>query len=100
MRRLEAEHGRDGAALSRPTAAAGHPVTTHLADVSIEAQLWRSATRSRAQQETDKIHLLFNNAGIGGGGSFDDRRRRADWEKTFNVCWGGVYYGCAPSCRC
>ena len=23
-----------------------------------------------------------------------DRRPRADWEKTFNVCWGGVYYGC------
>src|SRR6185312_2085887 len=39
-----------------------------------------------------KIHLLFNNAGIGGGGSMivDDR---AVWEKTFNVCWGGVYLG-------
>ena len=20
--------------------------------------------------------------------------RREEWEKTFNVCWGGVYYGC------
>src|SRR6185312_4146158 len=39
-----------------------------------------------------KIHLLFNNAGIGGGGSlFNDSRE--DWERTFNVCWGGVYLG-------
>ena len=34
--------------------------------------------------------MLFNNAGIGGGGSFVTDDRRA-WEKTFNVCWGGVY---------
>ena len=42
--------------------------------------------------ETDHINLLFNNAGIGGGGSFiiDDR---AEWERTFGVCWYGVYYG-------
>jgi hypothetical protein len=41
--------------------------------------------------ETDHVHLLFNNAGIGAGGSFvvDDRE---DWEKTFAVCWNGVYY--------
>jgi short-subunit dehydrogenase len=46
----------------------------------------------KAQHDTDHIHLLFNNAGIGGGGSFleDDR---AEWEKTFSVCWGGVYNG-------
>jgi len=39
----------------------------------------------------DHIDLLFSNAGIGGGGSFllDDR---ADWDKTFGVCWFGVYY--------
>jgi NAD(P)-dependent dehydrogenase (short-subunit alcohol dehydrogenase family) len=43
------------------------------------------------QQETDKIHLLFNNAGIGGGGSMI-ANERAEWEKTFNICWGGVYF--------
>ena len=45
----------------------------------------------QAQHETDHINLLFNNAGIGGGGSFliDDR---AEWERTFGVCWFGVYY--------
>ena len=42
------------------------------------------------QLDTDKIHLLFNNAGIAGGGSFVSDPRE-QWEKTFNVCWGGVY---------
>ena len=37
------------------------------------------------------IELLFNNAGIGGGGSlFTDTRE--DWERTFGVDWWGVYY--------
>ncbi len=44
-----------------------------------------------AQQHTDKIHLLFNNAGIGGGGSFVSGDR-AEWDRTFAVCWGGVYH--------
>ena len=36
------------------------------------------------------MNLVFNNAGIGGGGSFVDGDRD-DWERTFRVCWGGVY---------
>jgi NAD(P)-dependent dehydrogenase (short-subunit alcohol dehydrogenase family) len=36
------------------------------------------------------MHLLFNNAGIGGGGSMI-ANSRAEWERTFNICWGGVY---------
>ncbi len=69
----------------------GVRVTTHLADVSDEAQVLRFQREVAAQQNTDRIHLLFNNAGIGGGGSLftDDR---AAWERTFNICWGGVYY--------
>ncbi len=52
----------------------------------------RFAARSgRSDQDSDHIHLLFNNAGIGGGGSFV-AGDRANWEKTFNVCWGGVYH--------
>jgi NAD(P)-dependent dehydrogenase (short-subunit alcohol dehydrogenase family) len=43
------------------------------------------------QQTTDKIHLLFNNAGIGGGGSMFTNSRE-EWERTFNICWGGVYH--------
>ena len=44
------------------------------------------------QQATDRIHLLFNNAGIGGGGSLFTNSRE-QWERTFNICWGGVYLG-------
>lgn len=70
----------------------GLRVTTHLADVSIEDQLKRFRDELIEQQATDKIHLLFNNAGIGGGGSLFTNSRE-QWERTFNICWGGVYLG-------
>ena len=66
-------------------------VTTHLADVSLERQVVAFRDAVAREHETDHVDLLFNNAGIGGGGSFvnDDRE---EWDKTFDVCWGGVYY--------
>ena len=70
----------------------GLRVTTHIADVSIEDQLKRFRDELIEQQATDKIHLLFNNAGIGGGGSLFTNTRE-QWERTFNICWGGVYLG-------
>jgi NAD(P)-dependent dehydrogenase (short-subunit alcohol dehydrogenase family) len=70
----------------------GLRVTTHVADVSIEGQLKRFRDELLAQQATDTIHLLFNNAGIGGGGSLFSNTRE-QWERTFNICWGGVYLG-------
>jgi NAD(P)-dependent dehydrogenase (short-subunit alcohol dehydrogenase family) len=75
--------------------AAGLPqglrVTTHLADVSDDAQVQRFRDEVADRHDTDKIHLLFNNAGIGGGGSMI-AHGRDEWEKTFNICWGGVYH--------
>ena len=70
----------------------GLRITTHIADVSVEDQLLRFRDELAEQQATDKIHLLFNNAGIGGGGSLFTNTRE-QWEKTFNICWGGVYLG-------
>jgi hypothetical protein len=70
----------------------GLRVTTHIADVSIEDQLKRFRHELAEQQATDRIHLLFNNAGIGGGGSLFTSTRE-QWERTFNICWGGVYLG-------
>ncbi|MGQ0686670.1 SDR family oxidoreductase [Bradyrhizobium sp.] len=70
----------------------GLRVTTHVADVSIEDHLKRFRDELVEQQRTDKIHLLFNNAGIGGGGSLFTNTRE-QWERTFNICWGGVYLG-------
>lgn len=79
------------AGMCATTAAQGVKVTAHLCDVSIEHDVLRFRDEVAAQHGRDYINLLFNNAGIGGGGSFvlDSRE---NWEKTFAVCWHGVYY--------
>lgn len=79
-------------ALCLADAPAGTRVTTFVADVSQEAQLVAFAAAVTSDHSTDHINLLFNNAGIGGGGSFVTDGRE-EWETTFNVCWGGVYLG-------
>jgi len=66
---------------------AGTRVTTHQCDVGVEADLLRFR-----DDETDHVHLVFNNAGIGGGGSIINSPRET-WDRTFDVCWGGVYWG-------
>jgi NAD(P)-dependent dehydrogenase (short-subunit alcohol dehydrogenase family) len=84
----------DNMAETAQRAQAGAPdgtrITTHLCDVSNEDQVLAFRDEVVAQHETDHINLLFNNAGIGGGGSFVVGGRE-EWERTFNVCWGGVY---------
>jgi NAD(P)-dependent dehydrogenase (short-subunit alcohol dehydrogenase family) len=72
-------------------APAGTRVTVHECDVADEAQVLRFRDAVLAAHGTDHVNLLFNNAGIGGGGSFvtDDR---SEWERTFAVDWFGVYY--------
>src|SRR5205823_10081572 len=42
----------------------GLRITTHVADVSDPAQVERFRDEVAERQDTDKIHLLFNNAGI------------------------------------
>jgi NAD(P)-dependent dehydrogenase (short-subunit alcohol dehydrogenase family) len=73
-------------------APAGTRVTTCLADVSQEAQVLAFRDAVIAEHRTQHINLLFNNAGIAGGGSFVNGNR-ADWERTFGVDWFGVYHG-------
>ena len=68
----------------------GVRVTTHVCDVGDEAQVVAFRDEVLAQHDTDHVHLLFNNAGIAGGGSFVNAKRE-EWERTFGVCWGGVY---------
>lgn len=67
-------------------------VTGHSCDVSDEDQWQQLRDGVLSEHSTDHIHLLFNNAGIAGSGSMvvDDRDQ---WERTFNVCWNGVYLG-------
>jgi NAD(P)-dependent dehydrogenase (short-subunit alcohol dehydrogenase family) len=71
----------------------GTRVTAHRCDVAEEVEMNRFRDEVLASHGTDHVHLVFNNAGIGGGGSFVAGSRE-EWEKTFAVCWSGVYYGC------
>ena len=66
-------------------------ITKHVCDVSNEEQVNRFRDEVLSEHKTEAINLLFNNAGIGGGGSFVDSSRE-EWERCFAVCWYGVYY--------
>jgi len=88
---VSAEHMEETRALCLEQAPRGTRVTTHLCDVSEEDQVVAFRNAVVRSHETDYVNLLFNNAGIGGGGSMlaDERK---EWDKTFAVCWSGVYY--------
>ena len=79
------------AALCRADAPAGTRVHTFRADVSREPDVLAFRDAVIATHASACIQLLFNNAGIGGGGSFVDGDRDL-WERTFAVCWFGVYH--------
>ena len=64
---------------------------TFIADVSNEQQVL--AFRDAVGKWRPTVNLLFNNAGIGGGGSLLVDSRES-WERTFGVCFYGVYYNC------
>jgi NAD(P)-dependent dehydrogenase (short-subunit alcohol dehydrogenase family) len=66
-------------------------VTTHLCDVADETQVLAFRDAALKAHERVDINLLFNNAGIGGGESFLINKRE-EWDRTFGVCWFGVYY--------
>ena len=87
----EEEMGRTRA-LAMSEAPPGTRVTTFVSDVSEEEQVLAFRDAVVSEHKTRHVNLVFNNAGIGGGGSLlaDDRET---WEKTFAVCWYGVYYG-------
>ena len=70
----------------------GTMLSTFVADVSDREQMDAFAAHVAASHRTDHINLLFNNAGIGGGGSIVVDRPE-EWDKVFGVCWGGVYNG-------
>jgi NAD(P)-dependent dehydrogenase (short-subunit alcohol dehydrogenase family) len=84
------------AALAETTARAeagaprGTKITTHRCDVSNETQVLAFRDEVVAAHG-EVLELLFNNAGIGGGGSLITDSRE-DWERTFGVDFWGVYY--------
>ena len=66
-------------------------ITSFKCDVSLEGDVFSFKDKVIEEHKTDHINLLFNNAGIGGGGSFLQGDQE-EWEKTFAICWLGVYY--------
>jgi NAD(P)-dependent dehydrogenase (short-subunit alcohol dehydrogenase family) len=89
---VSVEHMAETAAACESDAPAGTRVTTHRCDVSDEPQVLAFRDAVVEQHQTDHVDLVFNNAGIAGGGSlFTDEREV--WERVFGVCWYGVYYG-------
>ena len=67
-------------------------ITTHIADVGDEDAILRFRDEVVEQHDTDHVELVFNNAGISGGGSLFDSTREA-WDRCFDIVWGGVYWG-------
>ncbi len=67
-------------------------ISTHTADVSDEAAMLVFRDEVLAAHDSDHVNLLFNNAGLSGGGSiFTDSRE--SWDRCFNVCFHGVRWG-------
>ena len=79
-----------GLAETAARAAGGGRVTTHVCNVADGDAVERFRDEVVDEHATDHVHLVFSNAGIGGGGSFVVGPRD-EWERTFGVCWGGVY---------
>ena len=77
--------------LARTDTAQGVRITGWRCDVASEDDVISFRNHVAEALETEHINLLFNNAGIGGGGSFVEGGRE-EWERTFNICWFGVYY--------
>lgn len=65
-------------------------ISGRVCDVADERQVVEFARHVQTAHSTDHIELLINNAGISGGGSFVDSPRD-EWERTFSICWEGVY---------
>jgi NAD(P)-dependent dehydrogenase (short-subunit alcohol dehydrogenase family) len=82
---------RETATLSRAKAPEGTIISSFVADVSSPSDLAAFRDAVISTHTTDHINLLFNNAGIGGGGSLVVDTAE-EWDKVFGICWGGVYH--------
>ena len=66
-------------------------ISWYAADVADPAEMEAFAAHVAAHHGPS-INLLFNNAGIGGGGSLVTADP-TEWDRVFDVCWGGVLNG-------
>ncbi len=65
--------------LCKAEASHGALVTGHPCDVADEEQVLAFRDKVQEEHQTRHINLLFNNAGVGGGGSFVESSRE-EWE--------------------
>jgi NAD(P)-dependent dehydrogenase (short-subunit alcohol dehydrogenase family) len=78
-------------AAERALRAEGATVLAVRADVSKSAELAAAAEKARASFGT--VHVICNNAGVGGGGGPMWMLSEADWEWTLSVNLWGVIHG-------
>jgi len=88
---LDSEAMEETSARARAAVSGEVRISAHLCDVCDETAVVAFRDEVVAQHETDHVNLVFNNAGITGGGSFL-MASRGEWDRTFGVCWGGVYH--------
>jgi len=84
------ENLNETVALGKKEAPQGVRLMGSLCDVAKEQEVSKFREQVKNEFRTDHINLLFNNAGIGGGGSFVNSDQD-EWERCFNICWFGVY---------
>lgn len=68
----------------------GIRISAHHCDVGKDDDIQAFCQEVEAEHRRGYINLLFNNAGIGGGGSLIHSSRQ-EWERTYDICWNGVY---------
>jgi len=84
---------RETASLARAVAAASDVrITTHICDVSDEDAMMVFRDEVLAAHDSEHVNLLFNNAGLSGGGSVVTDSRES-WDRCFDVCFNGVRWG-------
>jgi NAD(P)-dependent dehydrogenase (short-subunit alcohol dehydrogenase family) len=79
------------AATTWAAAPPGVQVTSHVCDVSDEAQVQRFRDELLEQHASHHVDLVFSNAGVFGGTSFVNGSRQ-EWERTFAINWWGTYF--------
>ncbi|MGI9323593.1 MAG: SDR family NAD(P)-dependent oxidoreductase [Pseudomonadales bacterium] len=90
---VSAENMSETLALCRQATPGAGRFSSFVCDVADESAMNAFRDAVMTEHEATDINLLFNNAGIGGGGSFIEGDRD-EWDRTFAVCWNGVYNGC------
>jgi NAD(P)-dependent dehydrogenase (short-subunit alcohol dehydrogenase family) len=88
---LNADTVAVAAATAWAAAPPGVQVTSHVCDVSDEAQVRRFRDELLEQHASDHVDLVFANAGVSGGASFV-KDSREEWERTFAINWWGAYF--------